>query len=186
LASESPYRKELLTRLAITFDCIPSDIDEDKEKSIIDNPLELTKKLAFLKAKKIANDHYDAVVIGSDQVSVLGKEILGKPHTTQNAVKQLLSMSGQKHELVTSVCVLYQNQVFEWQDTTTLLMRSLTSDQCRDYVIKDDPLKCAGSYKIESLGITLFESIDTKDFTAITGLPLISLTTVLKELKVLS
>lgn len=168
---------------------MPSDIDEDEQKALIDDPLQLTKKLAFLKAKKIANDqksHYDAVIIGSDQVSVLGKDILGKPYNLENAIKQLMSMSGQKHQLVTSVCVLYQDKVFEWQDTTTLRMRELTSEQCRDYVTKDDPLMCAGSYKIESLGITLFESIDTKDFTAITGLPLISLTTVLKELKVLS
>lgn len=95
-------------------------------------------------------------------------------------------MSGKKHLLVTSVCVLFQDQVFEWQDTTSLHMRKLTRAQCESYVLKDDPLQCAGSYKIESLGITLFDSIDTKDFTAITGLPLISLTTVLQNLKAIS
>ena len=94
-------------------------------------------------------------------------------------------MSGKSHDLITSVCVLTPDKTYEFFDRTTLKMNSLTKEQIEHYVTKDDPLQCAGSYKIESLGITLFESIQTEDFTAITGLPLIELSKVLREQRVI-
>jgi septum formation protein len=172
LASQSPYRRELLSRLGVPFEQADSGIDEDQWKKNISNPEELVKTLAYQKAKAIYQNHSEAIVIASDQVAELEGKILGKPHTIPKAVEQLQSMAGKTHRLLTAVCLIHPQGTVEWTDITSLTMRALDLHSIENYVEKDRPLDCAGSYKIESLGIALFDQIDTRDFTAITGLPL--------------
>ena len=183
LASTSPYRKELLERLMIPFQTQDSQVDEDQFKNDISDPLVLTKTLAFEKAKSVFNHKEDSYIIGGDQIGLFENQILGKPKTKENAVVQLRKLAGKTHELITSTCILGPNGfVYEWTSHTTLRMRSLTLEEIKRYIDKDDPLNCAGSYKIESVGISLFESIQTEDSTAIVGLPLIELSKVLRTL----
>lgn len=183
LASTSPYRKELLERLMIPFQTHDSQVDEDQFKNDISDPLVLTKTLAFEKAKSVFNHKEDSYIIGGDQIGLFENQILGKPKTKENAVVQLRKLAGKTHELITSTCILGPNGfVYEWTNHTTLRMRSLTLEEIKRYIDKDDPLNCAGSYKIESVGISLFESIQTEDSTAIVGLPLIELSKVLRTL----
>ena len=183
LASTSPYRKELLERLMIPFQTHDSQVDGDQFKNDISDPLVLTKTLAFEKAKSVFNHKDDSYIIGGDQIGLFENQILGKPKTKENAVVQLRKLAGKTHELITSTCILGPNGfVYEWTNHTTLRMRSLTLEEIKRYIDKDDPLNCAGSYKIESVGISLFESIQTEDSTAIVGLPLIELSKVLRTL----
>lgn len=183
LASQSPYRKQLLKQLAIDFDTCASSIDEDAFKESITDALQLTQTLAFEKAKKIALERPQDLIIGSDQAIVFQGEILGKPKTVAKACEQIKWLQGASHKLISAVCLLGPNGIKkEFYHETTLTMRSLTDKQIKNYVDKDRPLECAGSYMIEKLGITLFERIDSTDSTSIVGLPLIQLTTHLIEL----
>ena len=183
LASTSPYRRELLERLNLPFDAMDSALDEDPFKEKIKAPMELTTTLAYEKAQAIFKDHPESYVIGGDQIGLFEEEILGKPKTFEKACAQLGKMQGRTHQLVTSVCVLGPKGFKkEFTDITTLTMRDLSKEEIERYVKVDDPLNCAGSYKIETVGITLFESIETKDSTAIVGLPLIQLSQVLREI----
>ena len=181
LASESPYRKELLERLHIPFQTSPSHIDEDIFKESLHDVDELTKVLAFEKAKKVLSENPNALVIGSDQALDLNGEILGKPKTKEKAIKQLLNMSGKTHTLVSAVCLLGQNQKIEFINKTKLTLRNLTLEEITHYINIDNPVNCAGSYMIEGLGISLFSKIEMSDFTSIIGLPLIQLCDHLKE-----
>ncbi len=182
LASTSPYRRELLERLQIPFQAMDSGVDEDPFKEDITDPMVLTKTLAFEKAKAISKTHPHSYVIGGDQISLFEGEILGKPGSKEAAVIQLRKVAGKSHELITSTCILGpKGYVYEWTNRTTLTMRDLTLDEIKRYVEKDNPIYCAGSYKIETLGISLFDSIITEDHTAIIGLPLIHLSKKLRE-----
>lgn len=183
LASKSPYRKELLSRLNIPFSCQASHVDEDIFKEKISDPVQLSLELAFQKAHVVYQDNLDSVVIGSDQVSVLEGLVLGKPHTEENAIHQLKLMAGKIHQLHTSVCVLGLSKPIKWTNTTNLTMRNLSEREIENYVTADQPLDCAGSYKIESLGVSLFDKVETEDFTAIVGLPLMQLSHYLNPLK---
>ncbi len=144
-------------------------------------PRSLAETLALDKAESIARRYPDAIVIGSDQVAEVDGLVLDKPGTVEAAVAQLRSLSGREHRLITSIAVMCSARNVGTQHTnvTTLRMRSLDDDAIRRYVDADRPLDCAGSYKIESRGIALFERIDSADHTAIIGLPLIELTTIL-------
>lgn len=177
LASTSVYRKELLSRLGHPFVAMSPLIDEEKEKSPDLSPLELAEKLAFLKAQSLAAE--GKVVIGGDQLVAFEGKIIGKPHTEERAVEQLLSMQGKAHELITAVCVFDGLIAHKITDITRLTMKSLSRTEIEKYVERDQPLDCAGAYKIEKHGIGLFAKIESKDFTAIQGLPLIELSKVL-------
>lgn len=182
LASASPYRKELLERLNLEFEGIASEVDEDQYKEDIKDAVELTKALAKAKARSIYGTNQDAYVIGGDQVSLFNHEILGKPHTEENAIKQLLKLQGNTHELVTATCLLGPNgHEKTWVETIKLTMRPMSESEIKRYVEKERPLDCAGSYKIEGLGISLFEKIEGHDQTAIIGMPLMSLASRLRE-----
>lgn len=181
LASTSPYRAALLERLSLSFEKVGSDVDEDSFKEAISDPRELTETLAYEKAKSVLEIHPDAIVLGGDQISLFKDEILGKPHTVENAVNQLLKLQGKSHQLITSTCLLSKDEKILWTEVTTLTMRSLNEAECLSYVQKDSPLNCAGSYMIEKLGISLFEKIEGADQTAIIGLPLIRVTTELRK-----
>lgn len=184
LASQSPFRAELLSRLKLDFNQIAADIDESERQK--EPPQKLVQRLAFEKAKEIFNnlDHKaseSVVIIGSDQVACYRGEILGKPHTRENAIKQLLKFSESQVDFYTSVCVLSAEKTKEYLDTTSVYFKKLTLQQIQNYVDKEDVLNCAGSFKSEGLGICLFEKIENKDPTALIGLPMIWLANTLPE-----
>jgi len=181
LASTSPYRRVLLERLGLPFESRRPDVDEDAEKSRwTDTPAGLVVHLSRAKALSVAER--DATVIGSDQMVVLGDRILGKPGHLGGAASQLSALSGKSHELLTAVAVVHEGRVYQHLDTTRLTMRSLNLEEIERYVHADEPIDCAGSYKLESRGIGLFEKIESEDQSAIVGMPLIALTTILRNL----
>lgn len=176
LASTSKYRSSLLSQLGWPFDSISPGVDEDQFKQDMVTPRQLAQILAKMKAQAVYSKRPDACVIGSDQVCVLGNEILGKPHTKENAIDQLLKMQGKSHELISAVCLISPVSEIQFINKTTLYMRELTKSEISKYIEADMPLDCAGSYKLESQGIKLFEKIEMDDHTSIIGLPLIQLT----------
>ena len=182
LASESKYRVSLLEKLKIRFKQSPSLFDEDSFDKLSLDPKSLAEKLAFSKANSIKDK---SIIIGGDQVCSFDNEILSKPGNFDNAFEQLKKMSGKSHQLMTSICVIDKERKSHIHtDITTLNMRELTDLEIERYLKVDEPYDCAGSYKIESLGISLFEKIETEDFTAIVGIPLIGLSTILRNLGV--
>lgn len=182
LASGSPYRQELLKRLVSDFEVVVPNVDEDLVKDSGLSPLDVACRLARMKATAVAEQHPGAIVIGSDQLVDLGGRILGKPHTVERACQQLLEMSGRYHRLLTAVCIIGPGGVTQFFAETGLWMRTLEEHEAAAYVRKDNPLDCAGSYRIEGGGIALFEKIETTDFTAIMGLPLMELGAVLRAM----
>jgi septum formation protein len=182
LASTSKYRRALLQQLGWEFTCESPQIEEDDFKSLGLSPADLAAKLAYLKAEAVFSRHSDAVVIGSDQVCCLENRILGKPGTKEKALEQLLSLRGRSHELLTAVTIFSPEKVVSFINRTNLTMRYLSEEALKSYVERDLPLDCAGSYKLESLGIKLFEGIQMDDHTSVIGLPLIQLSHHLLEL----
>jgi septum formation protein len=184
LASSSPYRRYLLERLGLPFRSITPQVDEESIKALFDaaSAGELAEHLAIAKAVSVSRRETGATIIGSDQVCASENRILGKPGTATAAIEQLAFLSGKSHELVTAVAVWHEGQLQVRKDVTKLTMRALTPDEIERYVAADNPVDCAGSYKLESRGITLFESIQSADHSAITGLPLLALTTMLRGL----
>jgi septum formation protein len=161
----------LLERLGLDFTAVAPNVDE---RAVELPPVELSRELARRKALAVAQHYPDAVVIGSDQVPALDNLILTKPGTIDRAVAQLEMLAGRTHRLITSVCVATKDGSEIHTDIHRLTLKTLSGSELRDYVQRDQPLDCAGSYKIESLGIALMDKIDGDDFTAITGLPLIA------------
>jgi len=182
LASTSRYRRELLEKLSLPFDCENPLVDESILKKENLKPDELSRQLATLKAMAVLKKFPEGYVIGSDQVCALGHEILSKPGSKENALLQLKKMQGKIHELHTSVCIAYGKEKKVFTNTVKLKMFTLTDQEIEDYLVLDSPFDCAGSYKIESYGIKLFEQIVMNDHTAIIGLPLIELHSELKKL----
>jgi septum formation protein len=185
LASTSTYRRELLARLHLTFSCIAPGVDETRAAG--ERPLALAARLARAKAFAVALQHPDAWVVGSDQVAVrvgsLGELILGKPGTAALCVEQLRGCSGQTLSFLTAVAVVRHNghSVHEFVDTTQVTFRALDDDAIARYVAREAPLDCAGGFKSEGLGVTLCESIESVDPSALIGLPLIQLSKVLRS-----
>ena len=175
LASTSVYRRTLLERLNLPFRSVAPEIDEDVFKNSGLTPEVLAETLAVAKAKAVWSRFPKAVVIGSDQVATFEGRILGKPATAERAVDQLLGMAGRPHRLVTSVAIADANGIERFTDVATLHLRAIDREEAVRYVEADRPLDCAGSYKIEELGISLFDRIESGDHTAIVGLPLIEL-----------
>ncbi|MBI2522228.1 MAG: septum formation protein Maf [Bdellovibrio sp.] len=186
LASQSPYRRELLSRLTIPFECLSPDIDEEQIRNQLTQqkcsiPL-IAQGLARAKCQAVAQIETNATVIGSDQLVEWQGRILGKPHNMQAAKKQLQDLQGQAHRLITAVAIQSALGLLEFMDITTLHMRSLNEGEIIRYLEADSPFDCAGSYKIEELGISLFEKIEGQDSTAIIGLPLMELSKNLRRL----
>jgi septum formation protein len=175
LASTSAYRKSLLERLCYRFTCEKPQVDEEVLKKKILDPQKLSSELAILKAQDVLNRYPDAIVIGGDQVAAIDGEILSKPHTFERALSQLTKMQGRTHELFTAVHISSAQKSISLMEVTKLKMRTLSSQEIESYLRLDNPLDCAGSYKIESRGIKLFEEINGEDFDAIVGLPLMKL-----------
>lgn len=179
LASQSPYRRELLGRLMTDFITLAPAVDESRLAG--ERPEELARRLARLKAVTGAQRHPGALVIGSDQVAALGDITLGKPGTAERAVLQLLQCSGQLVEFHTAVCLTGPDGAADLAhiDTTKVRFRALTRAEAQRYVEADQPLDCAGSFKAERRGVVLLESLESRDPTAIQGLPLIWLASAL-------
>jgi septum formation protein len=186
LASTSTYRRQLLARLRLPFTCSSPGVDETHRSG--ERPLALAVRLARAKASAVALQHPEAWVVGSDQVAVrvdgsLGELILGKPGTEAICIEQLRGCSGQTLSFVTAVAVVQHNGHFvhEFVDTTRVKFRTLDDATIARYVAAETPLDCAGGFKSEGLGIALCESIDTVDPSALIGLPLIQLSSVLRS-----
>lgn len=172
LGSSSRYRKALLDRLGLRYDCVSPDIDETALAG--ESALALVQRLAKAKAQAVAALRPATVVIGSDQVCINGDKILGKPHTIENARQQLANASGKAVSFLTSLCVLdVDGSAYEAVSEVRVQFRELSSDEINRYIEADQPLDCAGSFKSEALGVSLFASVSTDDLTALEGLPLI-------------
>ena len=182
LASTSPYRRELLARLGAPFTCEKPGVDEDEVKQALRDPAAVVGELARQKALAVAQRHADAVVIGSDQCATIDGRVLDKPGDADGAHAQLRLLAGREHRLLTAVAIAHPGGVVEWTETTRLCMRPLADDEIARYVAAERPFDCAGSYKIEGLGISLFDAVDGADQTAIVGLPLLRLCRELRAL----
>jgi septum formation protein len=179
LASTSRYRRELLERLRLPFHISRPDVDESPLPG--EAPPALARRLAAAKARAIATQQPDAWVIGADQVAALGAQPLGKPGNRDTALSQLGAMSGQEVRFHTALCVVRGEVALEAMDTTLVRFRALQGEEIERYVDAEQPLDCAGSFKVEGLGISLFESVESRDPTALVGLPLIALAGMLRE-----
>jgi septum formation protein len=182
LASTSVYRRALLERLGVPFRWQAPHCDEESLKREDLDPRTLAETLAHAKAASLIEFEKDAAIIGCDQVVSLQGQVFGKPGSVDRAVEQLWAMSGHTHELITAMTLIHGARRFHHTDVTRLRMRPLSRAAIERYVAADQPLDCAGAYKLEARGIVLFEKIDSDDHTAITGLPLMALVTILGEL----
>ncbi|NVD07039.1 septum formation inhibitor Maf [Vibrio sp. JPW-9-11-11] len=174
LASTSPYRRQLLNKLAMEFVTASPEFDETPLEN--ESPVELVTRLAKGKAQSCPVSK-PSLVIGSDQVCVINNKIIGKPHTREKAIEQLTQQSGQPIEFYTGLA-LYNSHTNETEvkvDTFTVHFRHLTHKQITNYVDKEQPFFCAGSFKSEGLGIALLERLEGKDPNTLVGLPLIDL-----------
>lgn len=175
LASSSVYRRELLSRLQLPFVCSSPDIDERHRAG--EPAIELVKRLAKEKALALTGSHPEHLIIGSDQVAVLGERILGKPHTFANACEQLLAASGARVTFLTGLALLNGQTGALQVDCVpfTVTMRTLDRARIERYLLAEQPYDCAGSFKAEGLGVSLFQSTEGPDATSLIGLPLIRL-----------
>ena len=181
LASTSPYRRALLERLGVAFEIASPQVDEEVLKRDLRDPEALVLALAREKARSLAARFPEALILGSDQAVDLDGEVLGKPGTPEAAVRQLLRLAGREHRLLTAVA-LHDARSGETRDHTdvhVVRLRSITEAEARDYVLRDRPLECAGAYRVESLGIALVESLRGEDYTAVIGLPLMAVVSLL-------
>ncbi len=181
LASSSVYRRELLGRLRLPFTCVSPDIDETPDPA--EAPQAVALRLAQAKARAVAAAHPNALVIGSDQVADLHGKPLGKPGTHDKAVQQLRALSGQRVLFHTVVCLLdaASGSLQLHNVPTAVSFRALSETQIERYLRLEQPYDCAGSAKIESLGVALVDKIESDDPTALIGLPLMVLVSMLKK-----
>lgn len=175
LASTSRYRKALLEKLGLPFDCAAPDVDERPLAE--ESAQALVARLARAKAQAIADGRDHGLIIGSDQVCVCDGRILGKPDTIDNAIAQLMAAQGRSVTFYTGLCVLdaATGQAHQLVEPFTVHFRTLDEAAIRRYVEAELPLDCAGSFKCEGMGIVLFKGLEGRDPNALIGLPLIGL-----------
>ncbi|HDR1955093.1 TPA: septum formation inhibitor Maf [Enterobacter hormaechei] len=181
LASTSPYRRMLLEKLGIPFECAAPEVDETPQPG--ESPRHLVTRLAKEKAQSLAVGYPAHLIIGSDQVCVLDGEITGKPHTEENACQQLLRARGSIVTFYTGLA-LYNSASGHLQtecEPFDVHFRHLSEQEILDYVRRERPLNCAGSFKSEGLGIALFDKLDGRDPNTLVGLPLIALCQMLRR-----
>ena len=174
MASSSSSRKRVLSRAGLRFKLFEPDIAEERfilpgrpEKSCL-----LIAKQKALKARSI---YKDAIIIASDQLALLNGELFGKAHSCEKAIENLRQLQGKTHTLLNGLCMLWRDKEFCRLTKSRMSMRALSLRQIENYVLREKPLKSAGSYHIEAQGIQLFEKIETEDFNAIEGLALIQI-----------
>ncbi len=181
LASTSPFRKVILEKLGLPFETLNPETEETRFED--ESPEQLVQRLAAAKARAVAGTCTDALIIGSDQVAVIDGEILGKPGSHEKAVKQLQQASGKTVRFFTGLCLLnaatgnHQLEVVPFD----VVFRKLTEAQIENYLQKEKPYNCAGSFKSEALGICLFEKLQGDDPNTLMGLPLIRLVRMLEK-----
>jgi MAF protein len=181
LGSTSPFRKSILEKLNLNFECAKPNIDESPLAN--ETPQALVERLAIEKAQAVADEYPSALIIGSDQVAVCEGEILGKPHTFENGVKQLSKFSNKPVIFYTGLCVFDSetNTVKSLVEPFTVHFNELSQLEIENYLKAEQPYNCAGSFKSEGLGICLFEKLEGDDPNTLIGLPLIKLVSLLKE-----
>ncbi len=175
LASTSPFRRELLSRLNLPFQTCKPEVDESRKEN--ESAIQLVERLSVAKARA-AKAHFDrGLVIGSDQVCVIDDEILGKPGNHYNAITQLREASGKTVRFLTGLCLydIEQDRQQSIVEPFTVKFRELTAHQIENYLKTEQPYQCAGSFKSEALGITLFSELSGSDPNTLIGLPLIRL-----------
>lgn len=175
LASSSVYRRALLTRLVKFFDYSSPDIDESKLE--IETPQQYVERLAHLKAEAVAATGRSGLIIGSDQTAVTGQGILGKPGNFERAAEQLERCSGKEVRFLTGLALLETASGRSEVETDEVVVkfRTLSTVEIENYLLAEQPYDCAGSFKCEGLGISLFDSIESSDPNSLIGLPLIRL-----------
>ncbi len=184
LASSSPYRKELLERLQLEFSTESPNIDEEcLEGESIE---QYVARLAETKTKHVATSYSNAIVIGSDQALECDGKILGKPGTYENAKQQLMAMSNKTLSFYTGLCVFDSSTDKSEKDVIIyrVSFRKLEEQEIEDYLLKEQPYNCAGSFMSERLGVSLMSKMEGEDPTALIGLPLIRLCQMLRNLGV--
>ena len=180
LASTSRYRRELLQRLHLPFDTAAPRTDETPRPG--EAPAALAIRLAEAKARAVLDAASDVWVLGSDQVAALGTRLLGKPGGLDQALAQLLAMSGRAVEFLTAVSLVHADGThLQALDTTVVRMRQLDRATVLRYLAAEQPYDCAGSFKAEGLGIALFDSIESQDPTGLIGLPLVATARLLRQ-----
>lgn len=181
LASTSPWRRMLLEKLSVPFECAAPEVDETPLPG--ESARQLVVRLAQAKAQALASRYPHHLIIGSDQVCVLDGEITGKPHTEENAHRQLRQASGTIVTFYTGLA-LYNSANGQLQtecEPFDVHFRHLSDREIEGYIRKENPLQCAGSFKSEGLGITLFERLEGRDPNSLVGLPLIALCQMLRR-----
>lgn len=181
LASTSPFRRQLLEKLGLRFATAAPDIDEARIAD--ETPEALVKRLSLQKAQAVATQYPDSLIIGSDQVACIQGRVLGKPGNHQRALEQLRQASGQEVVFYTGLCLLNSanghSQVI--CEPFSVHFRMLTEAQIDNYLRREQPYNCAGSFKSEALGITLFSRMSGDDPNSLIGLPLIHLVAMLEN-----
>ncbi len=181
LGSTSPFRKSILEKLNIPFQCAKPDVDETSLKN--ESSEALVERLAIEKAKAVRYTHPDALIIGSDQVALCDGEILGKPHNFENGVAQLNKFSGKVVTFYTGLCVYdsSNDKTLSLVEPFKVHFNTLSQQDIENYLHAEQPYNCAGSFKSEGLGICLFKKLEGEDPNTLIGLPLIRLVALLKE-----
>lgn len=181
LASTSPYRRALLERFQIPFQCVAPEVDESPHPG--ETAAQLAQRLASAKAEAVSRRFPDALVIGSDQVACLDGMLLGKPGGHERAREQLRASSGRTVDFFTGVALVRQEPAFRAAQTVPFQVhfRTLSDAEIEHYLTRETPWDCAGSFKCEGLGIALFERLAGDDPTSLEGLPLIALCHLLKR-----
>lgn len=181
LGSTSPFRKSILDKLNISFETDKPLVDETSLPN--ETAEQLVERLAILKAQAVAERWSDALVIGSDQVALFENEILGKPHTHENAVKQLTRFSGNKVTFLTGLSVIESKtgKTISLVEPFEVHFKQLSNNDIESYLVAEKPYNCAGSFKSEALGICLFEKLVGEDPNTLIGLPLIKLVDMFKQ-----
>tara|TARA_B100001057_G_scaffold216609_1_gene216916 strand:+ start:4007 stop:4594 length:588 start_codon:yes stop_codon:yes gene_type:complete len=184
LASSSKHRKKLLNQLKIKFSTISPDIDESRKRN--ESVDEYVKRLSIEKARKVAGENKNAIIIGSDEVAVVDKKILGKPLKKINAVKQLKMISNKSVIFKTGLCVIDTQTNKQYSSVTNykIKVKKLNNNEILSYINKEDILNCAGSIKLEGLAIAIVEKAYGYDPTSVIGLPLIKLRVYLSKMGV--
>ncbi|WP_028295000.1 Maf family protein [Oceanobacter kriegii] len=179
LASSSRYRRQQLAQLGIPFESASPDIDETPQAGeSIDAYVE---RLAIEKARALSDSHPDHWIIGSDQSCSVNGEIVGKPHGFDKAFTQLKACVGKSVRFSTGIALWYQGQVWSRCEHFDVAFRQLDDDEIRRYLELEQPYDCAGSFKVEGLGIHLFEGLHGNDINSLIGLPLISLLNLMRD-----
>ncbi|OUR61324.1 septum formation protein Maf [Colwellia sp. 39_35_sub15_T18] len=181
LGSTSVFRKSILEKLNLPFECAKPNIDETA--LVNETPQALVERLAIEKAKAVANEFSNALIIGSDQVAVCDGEILGKPHNFDNGVMQLTKFSNKAVTFYTGLCVFdsANNTVKSLVEPFVVHFNELSPADIENYLKAEQPYNCAGSFKSEGLGICLFKKLEGEDPNTLIGLPLIKLVALLKQ-----